>query len=177
MQAILCLLSSVRVLFFLLFSYATTGKVVFTCMLNKFGGTESDVTVAKVPRVLRNSLESFKQAASGDAEPLYIACGGAVATYVQYHIQHILEDKQFDAKLIDISSKFGLLSLQGPIRYGGTLKCKAMRTEEDIPCLYCTYLTVLHLLRISVAFPLCCIAYCHNPSCSLLVNVHVLKVK
>ena len=115
---------------------------MFTCMLNKFGGTESDVTVAKVPRVLMNSLESFKQAASGDAEPLYIACGGAVATSVQYHIQRILEDKQFDAKLIDISSKFGLLSLQGPIRYGGTLKCKAMRTEEGFP-LVCIALILL----------------------------------
>ena len=88
------------------------GKVTYTCMLNRDGGTESDLTVAKVPE----GLESFKQAASGDAGPLYIACGGAVATYVQYHIQRILEDKRLDAKLIDISSKFGLLSLQGPIR-------------------------------------------------------------
>ncbi|KAG8538215.1 hypothetical protein GDO81_023091 [Engystomops pustulosus] len=88
------------------------GSTIYTCMLNKRGGTESDLTVSVLapedsPSVLAPDFE-------GDV--YYLAIGGAVAQHNWSHINNVLQDKKFNSKLIDCSEDLGMISIQGPAR-------------------------------------------------------------
>ncbi|XP_065183725.1 sarcosine dehydrogenase, mitochondrial-like [Sycon ciliatum] len=102
-------------------------RLVYTCMLNKDGGTESDLTVASVPPSVLPILGAGSGGSDG-SETFYVACGGAVATYVQQHVLRVLREKQFDAQLVDVSDKLGLLSLQGPVSRKVLQQC----TDTDL---------------------------------------------
>lgn len=52
----------------------------------------------------------------GDA--YYLAVGGAVAQHNWSHITTVLQDRGFQCQLIDRSEDLGMISVQGPARYG-----------------------------------------------------------
>uniref|UniRef100_A0A8B9GP02 Sarcosine dehydrogenase, mitochondrial n=1 Tax=Astyanax mexicanus TaxID=7994 RepID=A0A8B9GP02_ASTMX len=87
-----------------------TGSTVYTCMLNKKGGAESDLTVSRLepgPAHLPLTPES-----NGDV--YYLAIGGGVAQHNWSHIQTVLQDECFNCTLTDQSEDMGMISIQGP---------------------------------------------------------------
>ncbi|KAM4662540.1 sarcosine dehydrogenase, mitochondrial [Discoglossus pictus] len=86
------------------------GATVYTCMLNKRGGTESDLTVSSItPGAPASAL-----APEFEGDGYYLAIGGAVAQHNWSHINTILQDEKFKCKLIDCSEDLGMISIQGP---------------------------------------------------------------
>lgn len=85
------------------------GSVVYTCMLNKHGGIESDLTVTVL-----DSGDGSVVSPQFEGRGFYVAVGGGFAEHVRAHMAAAIQDKCFDAQLIDCSEQMGLLSLQGP---------------------------------------------------------------
>ncbi|XP_066595213.1 sarcosine dehydrogenase, mitochondrial [Prorops nasuta] len=83
-------------------------KIVYSCMLNKNGGTEGDCT-----------LTAVEAGSSGLVDPIfkgkgfYIVTGGLSAYHSFTHINKIITDKGFNASLHDATETIGVLSLQG----------------------------------------------------------------
>ncbi|XP_072287286.1 sarcosine dehydrogenase, mitochondrial isoform X2 [Pyxicephalus adspersus] len=86
------------------------GSTVYTCMLNKNGGTESDLTVSRISPEMSPSV----LAPDFEGDGFYLAIGGAVAQHNWSHITTVLQDEKFNCKLIDCSEELGMISLQGP---------------------------------------------------------------
>uniref|UniRef100_A0A8D2LDF7 Sarcosine dehydrogenase, mitochondrial n=2 Tax=Varanus komodoensis TaxID=61221 RepID=A0A8D2LDF7_VARKO len=86
------------------------GATTYTCMLNKRGGVESDLTVSPVEPSTQDS--ALAPAFEGDG--YYLAVGGAVAQHNWSHISTALQDKKFRCQLIDRSEELGMISIQGP---------------------------------------------------------------
>ncbi|XP_070615042.1 sarcosine dehydrogenase, mitochondrial [Erythrolamprus reginae] len=86
------------------------GTTVYTCMLNKDGGVESDLTVSPIDPGPRDS--ALAPAFEGDG--YYLAIGGAAAQYNWSHIRTVLQEKHFQCQLIDRSEELGMISIQGP---------------------------------------------------------------
>uniref|UniRef100_A0A670YMR8 Sarcosine dehydrogenase, mitochondrial n=1 Tax=Pseudonaja textilis TaxID=8673 RepID=A0A670YMR8_PSETE len=86
------------------------GTTVYTCMLNKDGGVESDLTVSPIDPEPRDS--ALAPAFEGDG--YYLAIGGATAQYNWSHIRMVLQEKHFRCQLIDRSEELGMISIQGP---------------------------------------------------------------
>lgn len=86
------------------------GTTVYTCMLNKRGGTESDLTVS----VLTPEGSPSALAPDFEGDAYYLAIGGAVAQHNWSHINNVLQDEKFKCKLIDASEDLGMISIQGP---------------------------------------------------------------
>lgn len=61
-------------------------------------------------------LLSFPAFASGDA--YYLAIGGGVAEHNWNHIRTVLQDQGFHCQLTDHSEDMGMISIQGPKRWG-----------------------------------------------------------
>ncbi|XP_066569219.1 sarcosine dehydrogenase, mitochondrial [Amia ocellicauda] len=86
------------------------GSTVYTCMLNKRGGTESDLTVSRIEPGPSGS--PLAPAFQGDA--YYLAIGGGVAEHNWCHIHTVLQDMKFQCQLLDCSEDMGMISIQGP---------------------------------------------------------------
>ncbi|XP_042336000.1 sarcosine dehydrogenase, mitochondrial isoform X2 [Sceloporus undulatus] len=86
------------------------GTTIYTCMLNKRGGVESDLTVSPINPGTQDS--ALAPAFEGDG--YYLAVGGAVAQHNWSHIMTVLQDKKFQCQLIDHSEALGMISIQGP---------------------------------------------------------------
>ncbi|XP_040819296.1 sarcosine dehydrogenase, mitochondrial [Ochotona curzoniae] len=86
------------------------GSTVYTCMLNKHGGTESDLTVS----CLAPGATASPLAPAFEGHGYYLAVGGAVAQHNWSHITTVLQDRQFRCQLLDSSEDLGLISIQGP---------------------------------------------------------------
>ncbi|KAG8447493.1 hypothetical protein GDO86_014842 [Hymenochirus boettgeri] len=86
------------------------GKTVYTCMLNRRGGTESDLTVSSLSPGTAGSILTPEFEGDG----YYLAIGGAVAQHNWSHISNVLQDEKFNCKLIDCSEDQGMISIQGP---------------------------------------------------------------
>ncbi|XP_043913990.1 sarcosine dehydrogenase, mitochondrial [Protopterus annectens] len=86
------------------------GSTVYTCMLNKKGGAESDLTVSR----LEPSSQSYPLSPAFSGTGFYLAIGGAVAQHNWSHITTVLQDMKFNCSLIDCSEELGMLSVQGP---------------------------------------------------------------
>uniref|UniRef100_A0A8B9SIG6 Sarcosine dehydrogenase n=1 Tax=Anas platyrhynchos TaxID=8839 RepID=A0A8B9SIG6_ANAPL len=87
------------------------GSTVYTCMLNKRGGVESDLTVSRINPGEPGS--PLAPAFQGDG--YYLAIGGAVAQHNWSHITAVLQDMKLQCQLIDCSEELGMMSLQGPL--------------------------------------------------------------
>ncbi|KAM9176625.1 sarcosine dehydrogenase, mitochondrial [Mergus octosetaceus] len=87
------------------------GSTVYTCMLNKRGGVESDLTVSRISPGEPGS--PLAPAFQGDG--YYLAIGGAVAQHNWSHITAVLQDMKLQCQLIDCSEELGMMSLQGPL--------------------------------------------------------------
>uniref|UniRef100_A0A8C2IC03 Sarcosine dehydrogenase, mitochondrial n=1 Tax=Cyprinus carpio TaxID=7962 RepID=A0A8C2IC03_CYPCA len=86
------------------------GSTVYTCMLNKRGGVESDLTVSR----LEPSPAHLPLTPESNGEAYYLAIGGGVAQHNWSHIQAVLQDQGFGCTLIDHTEDMGMISIQGP---------------------------------------------------------------
>uniref|UniRef100_A0A673MMA7 Sarcosine dehydrogenase, mitochondrial-like n=1 Tax=Sinocyclocheilus rhinocerous TaxID=307959 RepID=A0A673MMA7_9TELE len=86
------------------------GSTVYTCMLNKRGGVESDLTVSR----LEPSPAHLPLTPESNGEAYYLAIGGGVAQHNWSHIQAVLQDQGFHCTLIDHTEDMGMISIQGP---------------------------------------------------------------
>ncbi|XP_029024768.1 sarcosine dehydrogenase, mitochondrial [Betta splendens] len=86
------------------------GSTVYTCMLNKRGGTESDLTVSRL--VPGEANLPLAPESNGDA--YYLAIGGGVAEHNWNHIKTVLQDRGFRCHVTDHSEDMGMISIQGP---------------------------------------------------------------
>ena len=94
-----------------IFSGSTPGKTVYTCMLNKKGGIEADLTVS----VLQPGSGSVADPSFQEERGFYIAAAGGAAYQNLAHITKTVQDKGFNVRLEDKSEDMGMLSLQGPL--------------------------------------------------------------
>ena len=88
----------------------TPGKTVYTCMLNKNGGIEADLTVSIIESGFGSSADP-----QFNGRGFYIAAAGGAAYQNLAHITQALQDGGFDVQLEDRSHDMGMLSLQGPL--------------------------------------------------------------
>ncbi|XP_077478236.1 sarcosine dehydrogenase, mitochondrial [Stigmatopora argus] len=86
------------------------GSTVYTCMLNKSGGTEADLTVSR----LEPGAANLPLAPESDGDAYYLAIGGGVAEHNWNHIRTVLQDQGFRCQLTDQSEDMGMISIQGP---------------------------------------------------------------
>ncbi|KFQ59801.1 hypothetical protein N334_04309, partial [Pelecanus crispus] len=87
------------------------GSTVYTCMLNKQGGVESDLTVSRISP--GDPASPLAPAFEGDG--YYLAIGGAVAQHNWSHITAVLQDMKLQCELLDCSEELGMMSIQGPL--------------------------------------------------------------
>ncbi|KFP18857.1 hypothetical protein Z169_10155, partial [Egretta garzetta] len=73
------------------------GSTVYTCMLNKQGGVESDLTVSRISP--GDPASPLAPAFEGDG--YYLAIGGAVAQHNWSHITTVLQDMKLQCKLLE----------------------------------------------------------------------------
>lgn len=78
--------------------------MIYTCALNARGGVESDLTVTPI-----DSPSTFDPKFNGRG--FYCVAGGA--THTISHIREGILEKKFNAKVLDVTRNFGILSLQG----------------------------------------------------------------
>lgn len=86
------------------------GSTVYTCMLNKRGGAEADLTVSR----LEPGSSSLPLAPESNGDAYYLAIGGGVAEHNWNHIKTALQDQGFRCQLTDHSEDMGMISIQGP---------------------------------------------------------------
>ncbi|KAM9841564.1 sarcosine dehydrogenase, mitochondrial [Aulostomus maculatus] len=86
------------------------GSTVYTCMLNKRGGAEADLTVSR----LESGAANLPLAPESNGDAYYLAIGGGVAEHNWNHIRTVLQDQGFRCQLMDHSEDMGMISIQGP---------------------------------------------------------------
>ncbi|KAM4634695.1 sarcosine dehydrogenase, mitochondrial [Polymixia lowei] len=86
------------------------GSTVYTCMLNKNGGAEADLTVSR----LEPGTANLPLAPQSNGDVYYLAIGGGVAEHNWNHIKTVLQDQGFHCQLTDHSEDMGMISIQGP---------------------------------------------------------------
>uniref|UniRef100_A0A672J326 Sarcosine dehydrogenase n=1 Tax=Salarias fasciatus TaxID=181472 RepID=A0A672J326_SALFA len=86
------------------------GSTVYTCMLNKRGGAEADLTVSR----LEPGSSNLPLAPESNGDAYYLAIGGGVAEHNWNHIRTVLQDQGFRCQLTDHSEDMGMISIQGP---------------------------------------------------------------
>ncbi|XP_047425907.1 sarcosine dehydrogenase, mitochondrial [Mugil cephalus] len=86
------------------------GSTVYTCMLNKRGGAEADLTVSR----LEPGAANLPLAPESNGDAYYLAIGGGVAEHNWNHIRTVLQDQGFRCQLVDHSEDMGMISIQGP---------------------------------------------------------------
>ncbi|XP_027881086.1 sarcosine dehydrogenase, mitochondrial [Xiphophorus couchianus] len=86
------------------------GSTVYTCMLNKRGGAEADLTVSR----LEPGAAKLPLAPPSDGDAYYLAIGGGVAEHNWNHIRTVIQDQGFHCQLTDHSEDMGMISIQGP---------------------------------------------------------------
>lgn len=75
----------------------------------------SDIPSVILPLITPYSFP-FPPSAPGDA--YYLAIGGGVAEHNWNHIRTVLQDQGFNCQLTDHSEDMGMISIQGPKRWG-----------------------------------------------------------
>uniref|UniRef100_A0A1A8PTX8 Sarcosine dehydrogenase, mitochondrial n=3 Tax=Nothobranchius TaxID=28779 RepID=A0A1A8PTX8_9TELE len=86
------------------------GSTVYTCMLNRRGGAEADLTVSR----LEPGAANLPLAPESDGDAYYLAIGGGVAEHNWNHIRSVIQDRGFRCQLTDHSEDMGMISIQGP---------------------------------------------------------------
>ncbi|XP_022697260.1 sarcosine dehydrogenase, mitochondrial-like isoform X2 [Varroa jacobsoni] len=86
------------------------GSTVYTCLLNKNGRVEADLTFS----VLKGDIGATPVNPAFDGVGFYIVTGGGPALQAWTHIKQTIEDQQFQCHLFDYSDQIGILSIQGP---------------------------------------------------------------
>ncbi|XP_064648723.1 sarcosine dehydrogenase, mitochondrial-like isoform X2 [Lineus longissimus] len=86
-----------------------TGSTVYSCMLNKAGGAEADLTVS----VLEPG-DGAPHSPAFEGRGYYLAVGGAAAQQNYSHLMTVIQDNKFNCRLIDHTDDMVLISVQGP---------------------------------------------------------------
>lgn len=87
-------------------------RTVYTCALNKFGGTEGDVTVTPIEPgtgEIHNPMFTDRG--------FYIVAGGSSSYHTEAHLKTSIQNKGFKATVVNVTDKIGVISIQGPNRY------------------------------------------------------------
>ncbi|KAK2188591.1 hypothetical protein NP493_127g01000 [Ridgeia piscesae] len=84
------------------------GSTVYSCMLNRRGGVEADLTVSVLSPGTDTGPHDF------DGRGFYVAVGGGLAQHALGHMQDVLADSRLDCRLVDVSETMAMLSVQGP---------------------------------------------------------------
>ncbi|KAF5292544.1 hypothetical protein FQR65_LT01690 [Abscondita terminalis] len=84
-------------------------KIVYTCTLNKNGGTEGDLTVVGLSQGLGTLVGPILK-----GKGYYIVAGGASGYHTVCHLKKEIQKKGFRAVITDVTDKLGVLSIQGP---------------------------------------------------------------
>lgn len=100
------------------------GTTTYTCMLNKAGGVETDLTVS----VIKPGRGISCDPQFPDEYGFYIAAGGGSQYHILSHIRSVLQDKKFNVKLENRTEEMGILSVQGP----NSRNLLQKLTEDDI---------------------------------------------
>ncbi|XP_077986603.1 sarcosine dehydrogenase, mitochondrial-like [Glandiceps talaboti] len=90
------------------------GSTVYTCMCNKNGGVESDLTVSKLEPGPGEGEHGTVLAPKSSGAAFYIAAGGGNSQQSYSHILTVIQDMKFDCELVDKSDDMGMISVQGP---------------------------------------------------------------
>jgi len=85
------------------------GSTLYTCMLNKNGGTAADLTVSVV-----EPGNGKPHAPKFEGTGYYLAIGGGASQYQYCHIMDIIQDHKWNCHMIDHSDNMVLMSVQGP---------------------------------------------------------------
>uniref|UniRef100_A0A8C1MLB0 Sarcosine dehydrogenase n=1 Tax=Cyprinus carpio TaxID=7962 RepID=A0A8C1MLB0_CYPCA len=117
------------------------GSTVYTCMLNKRGGVESDLTVSR----LEPSPAHLPLTPESNGEAYYLAIGGGVAQHNWSHIQAVLQDQGFRCTLIDHTEDMGMISIQGPKRLAQVSPDFVRSGEFTLERMGVTYKATAHL--------------------------------
>lgn len=86
------------------------GSTVYSCMLNRRGGVEADLTIS----VLEPRGQGGPHDPRFEGRGFYVAIGGAIIQHGFSYIQDVIQDRGFDCHLEDVSDDMALLSVQGP---------------------------------------------------------------
>ncbi|KAK4886911.1 hypothetical protein RN001_003182 [Aquatica leii] len=84
-------------------------KIMYTCTLNKDGGTEGDVTVVGLSQGLGTLVGPILK-----GKGYYIVAGGASGYHTVCHLKKEIQKKNLKAVITDVTDKLGVLSIQGP---------------------------------------------------------------
>uniref|UniRef100_A0A1Y1MDL9 Sarcosine dehydrogenase, mitochondrial n=1 Tax=Photinus pyralis TaxID=7054 RepID=A0A1Y1MDL9_PHOPY len=84
-------------------------KIVYTCALNKNGGTEGDATVIGLNQGLGTLVGPILK-----GRGYYIVANGLSGYHMLTHIKREIQKKQFRATVTDVTDNLGILSIQGP---------------------------------------------------------------
>ncbi|BET00902.1 sarcosine dehydrogenase [Nesidiocoris tenuis] len=85
------------------------GQAVYSCLLNSQGGIEADLLVTPIaPGSGTQADPVFK------GKGMFIVAAGATGSQTRAHIQSVIMKKGFNVDISDLSSKVGLLAIQGP---------------------------------------------------------------
>lgn len=106
-----------------------SGSTTYTCMLNKAGGVEGDLTVSKIDSGAGSACDP-----EFEGDGFYIAAGGAAAQQTWCHINTAIQDQRFTCHLVDHTDDMIMLSIQGP-RSREVLQpiCDTELTNENFP--------------------------------------------
>jgi len=99
------------------------GSTVYTCMLNKSGGVEADLTVSSI-----TSGQGSPCDPKFEGDGFYLAVGGAIIQHCYSYIVNILQDNKYRCSLVDASEDMAMLSIQGP----NSRKLLQSLTDEDL---------------------------------------------
>ncbi|KAF5294011.1 hypothetical protein FQA39_LY13565 [Lamprigera yunnana] len=84
-------------------------KIIYSCALNKAGGTEADLTIVGLSQGLGTLVGPILK-----GRGYYIVAGGASGYHTVCHLKKEIQRKEFKAVITDVTDKLGVLSIQGP---------------------------------------------------------------
>ncbi|XP_073980159.1 sarcosine dehydrogenase isoform X2 [Rhodnius prolixus] len=90
-------------------TYVPYGRAVYSCLLNKRGGIEADLLVTPITSGSGTQADPIFK-----GKGMFIVAGGASASQTRAHIMSVIKEKGFKVDIADMSSKIGLLAIQGP---------------------------------------------------------------
>ncbi|XP_014664920.1 PREDICTED: sarcosine dehydrogenase, mitochondrial-like [Priapulus caudatus] len=105
------------------------GSTVYTCMLNKAGGVEGDLTVSVVEPGSGSACDPSFEGAG-----YYIAAGGAAGQHTWSHLSTVVQDQGFDCQITNHSEDMCMISVQG-LRSRDILQplCDVDLSNENFP--------------------------------------------
>lgn len=84
-------------------------RTIYTCALNDNGGVEGDMTVTPIESGVGELHDPIFK-----GRGYYVVAGGASMYQTIAHMREAIQEKNFRAKVTDVTTELGVLSLQGP---------------------------------------------------------------